>query len=390
MNLAMPRVTDDDDDARGRTAAGGRRLRLVLFFLAVVAILLVRPATRHARAASLLVAFSNPDFVPPVTDEPLTVEVPGRGPVPARIYRPADAGAHAPGVVLVHGVHRLGISEPRLTRFARAVANAGVVVLTPEISELSDYHVDPRSIDTVGAAVEALSARLGGRRIGVMGMSFGGGISLLAAADPRFAERVAFVVAVGAHDDLERVSRFFATSEIKEASGATLELHAHEYGATVLVYTRAEDFFPAADVPAAKDALRLWLWEKRDDAREAEKRLSPASKEKVDKLFAADIASVRPEILAEIDRRAQAMKAVSPHGHLAGLRAHVYLLHGAGDTVIPASETLWLAKDVPAAELRAVLVSPAIVHVELKEPTLLDKWELVHFMGRVIGEAEDA
>ena len=37
----------------------------------------------------------------------------------------------------------------------------------------------------------------------------------------------------------------------------------------VLVYSHVEDFFPAEDVPAARDALRSWLWEKRDDAREA-------------------------------------------------------------------------------------------------------------------------
>ena len=72
------------------------------------------------------------------------------------------------------------------------------------------------------------------------------------------------------------------------------------------------------------------------------------------------------------------------------MRASVYVLHGAGDTVIPATEALWLGKDVPPARLRSVLVSPAIQHVELKEPKLSDKAELVHFMGRVIGDVEDA
>jgi dienelactone hydrolase len=376
-------------------ASTGRRTRVALFVLALLAVMLVRPAARHARAASLLASFSDPNAKPAVLEEDLSLPVPGRGAVPARIYRPASLASDAkgmmdaPGVVLVHGVHRLGIAEPRLQRFARAVADAGLVVMTPEVSELSDYHVASRSIDTVGAATLALAARLGRKNVGLMGMSFGGGVALLTAADARFADRIAFVVAVGAHDDLARVSRFFATNEIAEADGGTLALHAHEYGATVLVYSHVEDFFPEADVPAARDALRLWLWEKRDDARAIANKLSPASKEKVEKLFAADLAPVRQEILAEIDRHVAEMGAVSPHGHLAGLRAHVYLMHGAGDTVIPASETLWLAKDVPPALLRAVLVSPAIVHVELKEPTLLDKWELVHFMGRVIGEAED-
>jgi hypothetical protein len=110
----------------------------------------------------------------------------------------------------------------------------------------------------------------------------------------------------------------------------------------------------------------------------------------MDTLFGPDLSPLRPEIVAMIERRSADMKTVSPHEHLAGLRAHVYLLHGAGDTVVPATETMWLAKDVPPSALREILVSPAIEHVELKEPSVADQWALVHFMGEVIGEAETA
>jgi pimeloyl-ACP methyl ester carboxylesterase len=221
-----------------------------------------------------------------------------------------------------------------------------------------------------------------------MGMSFGGGVALLTAADARFADRVGFVVAIGAHDDLARVSRFFATSRIETVSGGTRELHAHDYGAMVLVYTHVEDFFPAEDVPAARAAIKDWLAEQREAARAAAQPLSPPSKARLDRLFAADVPSVQGELLGEVARHEKEMAAVSPHGHLAGLRANVYLLHGAGDTVIPATETEWLAKDVPPSTLRAVLVSPAIVHVELDKPTMRDQWDLVHFMSAIVAEAE--
>ena len=187
------------------------RAKVALFFLALAAVLVARPAAHHARAASLLLTFSNAEARPEVVEERLTFRA-GEREIPARIYAPRGAvpgGARVPGVVLAHGVHHLGIEEPRLERFARAVAGAGLVVMTPAIEELSDYRVAPRSIDTVGAATDALAARLGVEKVGLMGMSFGGGISLLTAADPRFRDRVSFVVAVGAHDDLGRVSRFF-------------------------------------------------------------------------------------------------------------------------------------------------------------------------------------
>jgi hypothetical protein len=58
--------------------------------------------------------------------------------------------------------------------------------------------------------------------------------------------------------------------------------------------------------------------------------------------------------------------------------------------VIPASETLSLAKAIPPARLRSALVTPAIQHVELTGPTAMDKWDLVHFMGQVLEDAAQA
>jgi acetyl esterase/lipase len=354
-----------------------------------------RPASVHLRAASLLVRFADPSSQSAVAtwgkcavDESDTTIGSPAGPLRARVYEPRDRPA-APGVVLVHGVHRLGIEEPRLMRFSRAVAAAGVHVMTPEVREIADYRIDPRSIETIGLATSALSARRGGGKVGVMGMSFAGGLALLAAADARFADRVSFVAAVGAHHDLRRVSRFFATSHIERPDGTPEPLQAHAYGALVLVYGQVESFFAPADVAAARDSLRLWLWEEKDAARKTVEGLSPEGRARMDALLGGRIGDVRDALVAVIDRSEGVMDPVSPRGHLAGLRAPVFLLHGAGDTVIPPSETLWLAQEVPPERLAAVLISPAIMHVELTgEPPLGEQWALVRFMARMLAVAE--
>ena len=284
-------------------------------------------------------------------------------------------------------MHRLGIEEPRLIRFARAVAASGVVVLTPEIGALVDYRIEGASADEIGEAAHALHERVG-TPVGVMGMSFAGGLALLAASDPRFVPDVAFVVAVGAHDDLDRVSRFFATGAIARPDGSILHLTAHPYGPLVLVYDHVQDFLPAADLVAGKDALRLWLWEDKDAARARLEALDADGRAKVGALFDGNIASIAPQLLAEIDANESALRSASPHGRLEGLRAPVYLLHGAGDSVIPSTETLWLAADVPHGLVRDVLVSPAVVHVEIEgEPSAREKFALVHFMAEVLDAA---
>jgi pimeloyl-ACP methyl ester carboxylesterase len=367
-----------------------RKWRVALLAIASLVVVLWRPVRTHFRAASLLARFgdanANREPSPAVSEQLFPIARASDAPIRARLYLPRGASRGA--IVLVPGVHHLGIDEPRLIRFARAVSASGVTVLTPEVGALLDYRIEGASTSEIGEAAHALHERVGAP-VGVMGMSFAGGLALLAAVDPRFAPDVAFVVAVGAHDDLARVARFFATNAIARPDGSILHTTAHPYGPLVLVYDHVGDFLPPADLAAEKDALRLWLWEDKDAARARLATLPPGARAKLGALFDGDIASISPALLAEIDASASALRAASPAGRLAGLRAPVYLLHGAGDAVIPPTETLWLARDVPHGLVRDVLVSPALVHVELEgEPEWREKYALVHFMAEVLDAAE--
>jgi dienelactone hydrolase len=367
-------------------------LRYGALLLLLALVILWRPASAHVRAASLLLRFQDPAAHGLLADagrhEVREVDT-AVADTRARLYLPADVAA-PPGVVIVHGVHWKGIDEPRLQRFARTIAASGVAVLTPEIRELCDYRIDPASVDTIGRSAQALSTGLGGERVGVMGLSFAGGLSLIAASEPRYERALGFVVTVGGHDDLGRVLRFFVTDEAPRPDGPPLHLHAHDYGAAVLFYSHVEDFFPPADVDAARETLRLLLHEDFDAARAQAKALSPEAGAKMDRILSHDAAALRPELLAEIARLEPRFAAVSPSAHVAALRVPVFVLHGAGDTVIPPTEAEWLAHDVPRPMLRAELVSHAIEHVELEgTPSLSDRLALVHFMGDVLAEADD-
>jgi dienelactone hydrolase len=374
-----------------------RRLIGIFVFLSVVAVVLAlaRPGWTYFRAAAVLLrvrAPQHPGVLANLTAHPIEevlteVSTPS-GPIRARLYIPKDR-PHAPGMVLVHGVHHLGIEEPRLVAFARALSASGIRVLTPELLSLADYQVDRTSIDLIGYSTHALSAQVG-QQVGVLGLSFAGGLSLLAAADARFAPYIRVVVSVGAHDDLERVSQFLVTGDIARPDGTTLHMTAHEYGALVLIYSHVGDFFPPADVPAAHEALRLLLWEQVDESRKQAEQLSPGSRRKMELLYRHQVQALVGEIRVAIARHRAEMAPVSPRGNLGALQVPVLLLHGAADNVIPPSELLWLQRDVPPAALKSALISPAISHVSLEgEPSLADKWRLLHFMTQILELTED-
>ena len=311
-----------------------------------------------------------------------------QGSVRGRLYVPRGV-AHPAGMVLVHGIHHLGIDEPRLENFARAAASNGFAVLTPEIAALADYHVDGASIGTIGESSAWLQQRLGSGPVTIVGVSFAGGLSLLAACDPRYAPHIRALVLMGAYDNLTRVVRFLATSQAEFPDGRMEPYTAHDYGAAVFVYSRLEQFFPPSDLPVAHDALRDWLWERPIDAQALFPRLSPESRTTMEILVARQIGRIRPKLLEAIQADESQLSALSPQGKLGRLRAPVFLLHGATDDIIPSSETLWLERDIPRQDLGEALITPVFSHVDPdKHAAWRDQLRLVNFLSEVLRTAD--
>jgi pimeloyl-ACP methyl ester carboxylesterase len=180
-------------------------------------------------------------------------------------------------------------------------------------------------VRTIGESVKWYAAQTGGP-VGVMGLSFSGGLALVAAADPLYHAEFKFVVAVGSQDSMDRVTRYYRTGEDVRPDGSVEVLPAHEYGPLVLEYEYLEDFIPARDLGPVRAALST----------------------------------------------------------------PVYLLHGEADNIIPSAETLWMASELPSAELKAMLVSPVLSHIDItgKGTGPMDEWRLVHFFALVMDAAE--
>lgn len=346
------------------------------------------------RSAALLMQFLDPHatgFIVRLERHNVDLEdavlpAPG-GSVRARLYIPRGISFPS-GMVVVHGIHHLGIDEPRLMSFARAAASSGFAVLTPEIAALADYHVDAASIGTIGYSAEWLQRKLGRGPVTIVGVSFAGGLSLLAARDAEFAPHIRALVLMGAYDNLARVCRFLATSQAELPDGRWEPYKAHDYGAAVYVYSHLNQFFPADDLQVAHDALRDWLWERPDDARVLLPKLSAGSRETIEILMAREIDRLRPQLLESIQRDTPQLAAISPEGKLSGLHTPVFILHGATDDIIPSTESLWLEKEIPRSELRDVLITPAFSHVDPdKHANWKDELRLVEFLAGVLRTA---
>jgi pimeloyl-ACP methyl ester carboxylesterase len=307
--------------------------------------------------------------------------------IPARIYWPRGVG-FAPGIMVVHGMHEEGINEPRLVSFARSLAATGFFVMTPLVPGIAQFRVEAESADLIGTAAQSFARELGLPKVGIMALSFSGGLALVAASDQEYSPSIGWVAAVGAHYDLAHVLRFFATGEALRPDGSVDHLKPHEYGPLIVVNDEPQDFFPSQDVTAARDAIRLLLAGKGKASEQITKTMTAGGQEVMQRIYHKQRDSFAPGILAEIDKRREQLAAASPAGHLRFLTMPVALLQGADDSVVPPTELLWLKRDIPPNLLLDALVSKAITHVEVGgRVTLRDRLALVHWMAVLIHAA---
>lgn len=323
-----------------------------------------------------------------VTTTDMTLSLPS-GAIEARMYTPVNH-PNAPAFVIVHGVHYLGMNEPRLVAFASAMASCGLRVLTPELPDIKDYHVDASSIASIGDTAVWMDQHNGGRPVGVMGLSFSGSLSLLAAAEPQYKPDIKFVVAVGSEDSMARVANYYLTGRDVRPNGTAEILLPHEYGALVLEYENLQDFVPAPDIDAVRLVLRDHLYEEPAAEHAAMAKLTPAQAAEAKQLMNTKSPITRRMIAESDAKHVAAMAGVSPEGHMAQMGTPVYLLQGEADNIIPAAETLWLEMQIPPEAVKTALISPVISHLDMEDkgPTFGDRWRLVRFFAMILHAAE--
>jgi dienelactone hydrolase len=322
------------------------------------------------------------------------IDIPTRhGPLVSRVYSPTPSSPST--ILVVPGVHAGGLDEPRQTRFSRLLAATGVTVVVAPLPDLRAFHLTPRSTDQIeDAARWLLDSRLApDRTIALAGISFAGGLATVAAGRPSVADRIRVVLSLGGHGDIGRVLRYFATGLLPDGSRQA----PHDYSVAMAALAAAPLMVPPEQVAPLDRGIRLYLEAAFDtsDTREEATRLIAAAREEAARLgdpaaaiLAAvarrDVSRVGQSLAPAIDALA-ADPALSPE-RSPPPRAPVFLVHGAGDTVIPASETLALAGHLRRMGHTRVnaLVTPLLTHVGLRaEAGLADYWRLATFWRSV-------
>lgn len=383
-----------------------RRRRVMVSLVTVAAVLVALGAytlPSYTRATSFVVRAAGIGGWPEALAERNAVQVqefalstPTRyGDVGSRLYRPQ--GLIRRTVILVSGIHPFGIEEPRLKGLARDLAASGFAVLTPELPDLTRYSITPGSTDMIEDTARWAAGRsdlaTGDGRIGLMGISFSGGLSVVAAGRPALRHRVAFAFSVGGHGNLLRVLRYLCTGI--EPDGTYRK--PHDYSLAVVSFALADELVPADQVGPLRHAIETFLSGSAHDGQDAERarryfEQAGEMERKLPEPAAALMRDINTRNVASLGRR------LLPHIHVLGHpsvspehspapEAETYLLHGAGDNVIPAAESELLARYLAGKTEVRLLISPLIIHAEVERPSAIREiWRLISFWEELLSE----
>lgn len=369
-----------------------RRLILILLLVAITAWI----AAPYVRAVALVIDLSGREVAVrrwlPVSVAAVAtrdVNVPTRhGTVPARLYIPE--GRSTKTWIVVPGVHGGGVEEPRLARLTTRLAGSGYTVLSLPLPDLREFRVVGRSTDQIEDATAWLladSTLTPQGTVSLAGVSFGGGLTMVAAGRPAIADRIDRVVSFGGHGDLPRVIEYLSTGRLPDGTAQP----AHDYGVAILLLGALPQLVPAEQVAPLDAGIRAFLIASMADgradpqaqqlfeaARLAGDSLPEPARSIMRDVNARDGSRIGPMLLPLADA-VGGDPALSPERSPIA-RAPVFLIHGAVDNVIPQSETVSLAAHLKTRGHAQVtsLLTPAVSHADPNaEVSFGDVWRLV-------------
>lgn len=285
---------------------------------------------------------------------------------PALVARPAGEGPW-PALFLVNGAVPEGRELPEIRRLAEGLARAGYLVVVPDLPGLREATITPETAGETLEVARTVSGWPGARdgKVGLVGVSTGATLALLAAEEDGLNGRVSVVAGVAPYTDIETLLSI-ATTGHYEKDGEMVPYEAEPF----LAYASARSLISA--LPPGED--RATLLSEMD-------RVERTDPEPLAALRARRTGDLGPEarnvvaLLANEDpKRFGALYASLPRGvrtdleelsPMAGggrIQAPVELVSGPRDKYFPPSESYEILRIAPEGR---VTVTDALDHAEL-------------------------
>jgi pimeloyl-ACP methyl ester carboxylesterase len=281
---------------------------------------------------------------------------------------------------------------------ARTLARLRFAVLVPDMPGVRQYRVRDTDVLEVAGAFAWLTAQPAlapEGRAGMAGFSYGAGPVLVAAMQPDIHRQVRFVMSVGGYFDLQNVICYFTTGHAY--TGATPAAGdrpdaglrpPHPYGQALFIRSNLDLLERGVDRGFLRSYADYLVGSDTELDEPVPGTLAPDALALYRLLVNHDPAAV-PGLIANLPGQIRELLAgINPAGQdLSRLQAHLILLHGRSDNLIPYTESVALSRALPPGQARLFLID-GLAHVDLK-PKAHDLPQLIAAMEALLAERAD-
>jgi pimeloyl-ACP methyl ester carboxylesterase len=279
-------------------------------------------------------------------------------------YVPSQNGPHG-ALLLVLGARPVDHNDPVVTRFADSLSRLGVVVVVPASDGLAAGRITPEEIDLLVQVFAILRERsdVDVTRVGFIGLSVGGSLSLMAAADERIRDHVAFVNVFGAYFDASDLFVALASRSLSYAGGSS-EWEPAPLAREVMVENLVRGLGSEPEQECIRAAAR---YENGSLPCETDV-LSPTASIALALLNHPDTALARQYVNALSASSANQLEAISPRSIVGQIKADILVMHDIHDRYIPFTESRRLVAALPEARVRSWTEMELFDHVVPGQP----------------------
>jgi acetyl esterase/lipase len=264
------------------------------------------------------------------------------GSISADVYRPGEDGQF-PALIFSMGAPPLDRDDERLIKLAEDMARLGIVVIVPFSERLDEEQLTPEEVDALVGVFQWAEEQpyVDPERIGYLGVSVGGSMALLAAADERIAERVDLVISFGAYLDALDVVAAIGPEAVEyegERESWEPDRHTIEVIALQLIATLEDENDKRVLCKAFVDR---WDYELCDSGITSEAlsqteiaSLTTEGRVAYELLTSEDLEEARVLVEQLPPASLERLRGISPAGKLDALEAEVFIIHDRGDKFI--------------------------------------------------------
>lgn len=254
-------------------------------------------------------------------------------------------------VILFHGASPYGEEHPGMINLALALAKSGIKVYMPRLPKLMNLELTKDTIDLISHFYLFIT-KLSNKKIIPAGISFGGGLLIKAMLQDKIKNKQPkSILTYGTYYSLQTSINFLLTGRIKYKEIDDF-VKPNDWGLIVLFHNYLPGIDAGFDTTHLQKILELRVANKIIESDLLVENLCSKGKKILNDIYNSNQTPEIKNLLEKMKLKyKKEMLSISPSEVCDKINFHVFLMHGANDSMVPYTESIKLNNELPQSTI---------------------------------------